>query len=149
MPLRAPKMYGFIFGFQRLVWCPKWTPASSRFFIVTSVIGFPCWTGGHTRTRPADATQGSLVHRIEELLIRLRPPDLIVEEFHGLHRVQLGEQLAQYPQPIQDFSRQEQLLFARTGTRDVHRREHSLVHQAPVEMDLHVARALELLEDDL
>src|SRR5262245_28384209 len=41
MPLRAPKMYGFILGFQRLVWCPKWTPASSRFFIVTSVIRFP------------------------------------------------------------------------------------------------------------
>jgi len=33
MPLRAVKMYGFIFGFQRLVWCPKWTPlpaAASR-----------------------------------------------------------------------------------------------------------------------
>src|SRR6185369_2765700 len=28
MPLRAPKMKLFIFGFQRLVWCPKWTPAS-------------------------------------------------------------------------------------------------------------------------
>src|SRR5262249_4466153 len=40
MPLRAPKMYGFIFGFQRLVLCPKWDPASSRFFIVTSVIRF-------------------------------------------------------------------------------------------------------------
>src|ERR1051326_8389192 len=26
-------MYGFIFGFHRLVWWPKWTPASSRSFI--------------------------------------------------------------------------------------------------------------------
>ena len=34
MPLRAPKMYGFIFGFQRLVWWPKWTPASSSCFMV-------------------------------------------------------------------------------------------------------------------
>src|SRR3954467_2511656 len=33
MPFRSPKMYSFIFGFQRLVWCPKWTPASSRSFI--------------------------------------------------------------------------------------------------------------------
>ena len=33
MPLRSPKMYGFIFGFQRLVWWPKWTPASNRSFI--------------------------------------------------------------------------------------------------------------------
>src|SRR5215475_4520083 len=33
MPLRSPKMYSFIFGFQRLVWCPKCTPASSNSFI--------------------------------------------------------------------------------------------------------------------
>jgi hypothetical protein len=25
-------MYAFIFGFQRFVWWPKWTPASSRSF---------------------------------------------------------------------------------------------------------------------
>src|ERR1700738_4808787 len=30
MPLRAPKMYGFIFGFQRLVLWPKGTPAPRR-----------------------------------------------------------------------------------------------------------------------
>jgi hypothetical protein len=23
-------MKGFIFGFQRFVWCPKWTPASNN-----------------------------------------------------------------------------------------------------------------------
>ena len=34
MPLRSPKMYSFILGFQRLVWWPKWTPASSSSFIV-------------------------------------------------------------------------------------------------------------------
>src|SRR4030095_6845971 len=38
MPLRAPKMYGFILGFQRLVWCPKWTPASSSCFMEISLI---------------------------------------------------------------------------------------------------------------
>src|SRR5580700_9542434 len=27
-------MYSFILGFQRLVWCPKWTPASSNSFMV-------------------------------------------------------------------------------------------------------------------
>src|SRR5436190_23517226 len=32
MPLRASKMNGFIFGFHRLVWCPKWTPASNNSF---------------------------------------------------------------------------------------------------------------------
>ncbi len=33
MPFRSPKMYSFIFGFQRFVWWPKCTPASSRSFI--------------------------------------------------------------------------------------------------------------------
>src|SRR5229473_649917 len=35
MPLRSPKMYSFIFGFQRRTWWPKWTPASNNSFIVT------------------------------------------------------------------------------------------------------------------
>src|SRR5208283_2814631 len=30
MPLRASKMNGFILGFQRFVWCPKWTPESNN-----------------------------------------------------------------------------------------------------------------------
>src|SRR6185369_7386750 len=33
MPFRSPKMYSFIFGFQRFVWWPKCTPASSSSFI--------------------------------------------------------------------------------------------------------------------
>src|SRR5713101_3417960 len=39
MPLRSPKMNSFIFGFQRLVWCPKCTPASSRSLMLTLVAG--------------------------------------------------------------------------------------------------------------
>jgi hypothetical protein len=31
------KMKRRILGFQRRVWCPKWTPASSRDFIETGV----------------------------------------------------------------------------------------------------------------
>src|SRR3990172_11220660 len=34
-------MYRFIFGFQRFVWCPKWTPASSSCFIeITALCPF-------------------------------------------------------------------------------------------------------------
>src|SRR5574337_1576044 len=40
MPLRSPKMYSFILGFQRLVWCPKWTPASSNSLIVTDIMHY-------------------------------------------------------------------------------------------------------------
>ena len=36
-PLRSPKMYGFIFGFQRWVWWPKCAPASSNCCMVTTV----------------------------------------------------------------------------------------------------------------
>src|SRR3546814_8134410 len=36
MPLRAPKMYGFIRGFQRWVWWPKWAPASINCCMVTT-----------------------------------------------------------------------------------------------------------------
>src|SRR5581483_11583619 len=32
-------MYGFIFGFQRLVWWPKWTPASSSWRMVMPCAG--------------------------------------------------------------------------------------------------------------
>src|SRR6266852_5150116 len=41
MPLRSPKMYSFILGFQRRVWWPKCTPASSSSFIVISTAKFP------------------------------------------------------------------------------------------------------------
>src|SRR5438876_867131 len=36
MPFRSPKMYSFIFGFQRFVWWPKCTPASRRSFIAVA-----------------------------------------------------------------------------------------------------------------
>src|SRR4249919_476226 len=39
IPLRSAKMYGFILGFQRRVWCPKWTPASSSWRIETDGMG--------------------------------------------------------------------------------------------------------------
>src|SRR5579863_8859041 len=35
-------MYSFILGFQRLVWCPKWTPASSNSFMVIVANEPPC-----------------------------------------------------------------------------------------------------------
>src|SRR5690242_15840714 len=34
MPLRTPNKYACIRGFQRRVWCPKWTPASSNWRMV-------------------------------------------------------------------------------------------------------------------
>ncbi len=39
--LRWPKMYGAILGFQKRVWCPKWTPASSIWRMVTDILETP------------------------------------------------------------------------------------------------------------
>ena len=41
MPLRASKMNGFILGFHRLVWCPKWTPASNNSLTPILITSFP------------------------------------------------------------------------------------------------------------
>src|SRR5919197_1801013 len=151
-------MYGFILGFHRLVWWPKWTPASSRFIMVTSVIRSPgssppflkkCRKPAPYQTAPGGGNVGSLVHRIEELLVRLRTANLVVEELHRLDRVELREELAQDPHPVQHVARQEKLLLPGSRPRHVHGREHALIHEAPVEVDLHVAGTLELLEDDL
>ena len=39
MPPRSVKMKRFIFGFQRRVWWPKWTPASRSSFMETTATG--------------------------------------------------------------------------------------------------------------
>src|SRR3978361_1263536 len=40
MPLRSVMMKRFILGFQRRVWCPKWTPLSRSWRMVTTAICF-------------------------------------------------------------------------------------------------------------
>ena len=62
MPPRSPKMKRRIFGFQRRVWWPKWTPASSSSLMPTSGHGAAplCdwWCSprrGIARTRRSDA----------------------------------------------------------------------------------------------
>src|SRR3970040_1227948 len=49
MPLRSPKMYFCILGFQRLVWWPKCTPASSSSFMVSAAISFSSSVGLRSR----------------------------------------------------------------------------------------------------
>src|SRR4051794_32767385 len=43
MALRFSKMNGFIFGFQRFVWWPKWTPASSSSGTNSIVVDIGRW----------------------------------------------------------------------------------------------------------
>src|SRR5207245_11374317 len=53
MPPRSVKMKRFIFGFQRRVWWPKWTPASSNSFMETTGMRAPfCGLGCDAPARP-------------------------------------------------------------------------------------------------
>src|SRR5678815_4362689 len=67
MPLRSPKMYFCIFGFHRLVWWPKCTPASSSSFMVSvamvrrsfpSSFGWPPEASGRPPEGGAGASPG-------------------------------------------------------------------------------------------
>src|SRR5882762_7319056 len=90
-----------------------------------------------------------LVHRLQELLVGLGVVHLVDEELHRFDRVQLVEELAQDPHPLEHLGRHEQLLLARSRAVDVDRREDALVRDLAVEHELRVTGALELLEDDL
>ena len=73
--------------------------------------------------------------------------DLVEQEFHRLELVHRVEQLPQHPDLLQDVGLEQQLLAARAGAVDVDRRVDPLLGHAAVEVDLHVAGALELLVD--
>src|SRR5208337_4683717 len=89
------------------------------------------------------------VHRLEEFLVGLGLVHLVDQEFHRFDRVELGQQLAQYPDAIERGARQQQLFLARRGALDVDGRENALFQQTPVQRYLLIAGALELFEDDL
>src|SRR6185437_8765293 len=90
-----------------------------------------------------------LIHALEELLVRLGPAHLVGEEFHRVDDVQRVEERAEEPDALEDPLREEQLLLAGRALVDVEAREDALLHELAIEVDLAVARALELLEDDL
>src|ERR1044072_8486364 len=54
MPPRSVKMNRFIFGFQRRVWWPKWTPASRRSFMATTGMSRPFLGSVVVRRRGCD-----------------------------------------------------------------------------------------------
>src|SRR5215212_8761611 len=51
MPPRSPKMKRRIFGFQRRVWWPKWTPASRSSRMLTAICGSSLLVGERCRRR--------------------------------------------------------------------------------------------------
>src|SRR5437764_12611826 len=75
MPFRSPKMNSFIFGFQRFVWWPKCTPASSRSFIAIPGKVPPC------PLAPADLTRSALQLTFTELEALARASQAVLLAF--------------------------------------------------------------------
>src|SRR5664279_543004 len=86
-------------------------------------------------------------HRAEKLRVVLRLIEPLDEELHRLHRRERVEDLAEDPHAVQLLLLEEQLFLARTRAVEVDGRENAAVDELPVEVDLHVAGPLELLED--
>src|SRR5947208_10066999 len=89
------------------------------------------------------------VHGGQELFVRLGELELVEQQLHGFHGVQLGERLAEEPDLLQLVLLEQELFLPCAGLFDVDGRENALVHQPAVQVDLHVTRALEFLEDHI
>ena len=70
-------------------------------------------------------------------------------EVHGLERIHLCKQLAEYPDALGLFLREEEIVAAGAGKYHIDRREDSAVAEVAVQLKFHVASALEFLEDDI
>src|SRR5204862_6020171 len=79
----------------------------------------------------------------------LRLADAVDEELQRLDGMHLVEDAAKDVELLEGGGREELLLLARARLVDVDRGPDALLGRAAVEDELHVARALELLEDQL
>src|SRR5258706_16215272 len=86
-----------------------------------------------------------LFHRVEELVVVLGGTKLVQQEFGGLELIHAEQEFAQDPHLGQDLRRDQQLLAASPGAVHIERRVQPFLGHAAVEVDLHVAGALEFL----
>src|SRR5690349_17357912 len=90
-----------------------------------------------------------LVHRGEEVLVRLGVLHLVEKELHRVDRAHLHQDAPQDPHLRELVLGYQQLFLAGAGLADVERGEDALVADLAVEDDFRVTGALELFEDDL
>src|ERR1700751_551655 len=122
----------------------------------SSLNGEP-FAGGSAKPPPSVSRSWSVVprssasalHRLEEFPVRLGVLHLVEQEFDRGKLIHGVQELAQDPHLGELALIGDQLFLAGAGTVDVDRREHALLGDAPVEVDLAVAGALELLVDDI
>ena len=98
---------------------------------------------------PKDIPIFLLIHRRQELLVRLGHSHLLLEELHSLDGGHLREVFAHHPRAIHNLAREKQILAACTRRNDIDGGIDALVREFAVELELHITRTLELLEDNL
>ncbi len=87
------------------------------------------------------------VHAHQELGVALGAIHAIGQQFHRLDRVHVAEHLVKDINPLQFVLGPQQFFLAGAGGAHVDGRPDALVDQLTVEVELHVAGALELLEN--
>src|ERR687897_2318824 len=103
-------------------------------------------TGAPVRIYPLTADALELA---QELGVRAGLLELLDQELYLLRVVQGVKDATDLPDPLGLGRLHEQFLLACRRVLDVYGRVDPAVRQLPVEPELHVARALELLENDL
>src|SRR5262245_17021539 len=91
----------------------------------------------------------ALRERAQELGVALGLRDPVEQQLDALVRADRGQHPAHRPDHLERALLEEQLLAAGARALDVDRREDALLSELPVEDELRVAGALELLVDDV
>src|SRR5215467_15130694 len=90
-----------------------------------------------------ESNTSTSAHRVKELPVVLGLLHLVDKEFRGFEVVHRVQELAQYPHLLQNIWLEQELFLSRARAVHVDRRISALLRHPPVEVDFHVARALE------
>src|SRR5450432_3346236 len=100
-----------------------------------------------TRRGLVDGHRRGLLDLEQELSVALGVFHLVEQQLQRLLGIEGVQHPAKFPDDLQLFRRHQEFFLAGTGGVNVDRREDALVGELAVELQLHVAGALELLED--
>ena len=86
---------------------------------------------------------------VKEFLVILCLAEPFNELFHGLNRVHIAQDLAKQPHAVEIAFRDQELFFSGSRAGDINGREDTSVRESPVEVDLHITRALKFFKNNL
>ena len=89
------------------------------------------------------------IHGEQELVVVASMLHALVDGVHRLHRIHVGNILTQNPHTVEGGLVLQQVVATSRRSHEVDSREDALVAERAVELKLHVAGSLELLEDHL